>query len=65
MPYEKFKAMIIRILTGLENRVEEISETINKEVRNNIAEIKGSINEMRHTLDGMNEQEAGISRGMN
>ena len=42
------------ILTGLEERGEDISKTINIEKSNNIAEIKGSINEMRNTLDGMN-----------
>ena len=33
--------MIIKILTGLDKRVEDISETINPGIRNNIAEIKG------------------------
>ena len=37
--------MIVRILTGLEKRVEDISEILN---------IKGSITEMRNMLDGMN-----------
>ena len=45
--------MITKILTGLEKRVEDISETINTEIRNNIAEIKGSTNKMRNTFDGM------------
>jgi len=36
--------MIIWILTGLEKRVEDMSETFNTEIRNN-REIKGSINE--------------------
>ena len=48
--------MITKILTGLEKRVEDISETINTEIRNNIAEIKGSINEMRSILDGMSSR---------
>ena len=43
--------MVIRILTGLGKRVEDISETLNTEIRNNIAEIKGSINKMRNILD--------------
>ena len=46
--------MVIRILTGLEKRVEDVSETLNTEISNNIAEIKGSRNEMRNMLDGMN-----------
>ena len=53
-PDGEFKAVIIRILTGLEKRVENISETINIEIRDNIAEVKGLINEMRNMLSGMN-----------
>ena len=49
-PDGEFKAMIIRILIGLEKRVEGISEILNTEIRNNIAEIKDSINEMRKCL---------------
>ena len=36
-------------------RVENITETINTEIMNNI-EIKGSITEMRNTLGGMNSR---------
>ena len=35
----EFKAMIIRILTALKKRVEDMSETLNTAIRNNIAEI--------------------------
>lgn len=41
--------MIIRILTELEKRVEDMSKTLNTEIRNNIAKIEGSISEMRNT----------------
>ena len=50
------KAMIIRMLTGLEKRVEGMSETLNTEIRNNIAKIKGTINDMRNALDGVNNR---------
>ena len=43
MSDREFKAVIIRILTGLEKRVEDMSDTLNTEIRNNIAEIKGPI----------------------
>jgi len=56
MPDREFKVMTMKILTGLEKRVEDISETLNTEIRNNIAEIKGSIGEMRNTFDGMNNR---------
>jgi len=48
--------MIINILTGLEKRVEDMSEILNTEIRNKIVEIKGSISEMRNMLDGMNSR---------
>ena len=53
---KEFKVMIIRILTGIENRVESMNETQNIKIRNKIAEIKGSINEIRNTPDGINNR---------
>jgi len=41
---------------GLEKRVEDISEALTTEIRNNTAEVKGSLNEMRNTPDGMNSR---------
>ena len=35
MPDREFKVMIIKILTGLEKRVEDISEILNKEIKKN------------------------------
>lgn len=43
--------MIIRLLTGLQKRAENISEIINTEIRNNITEKRGLINKMRNTPD--------------
>ena len=63
MSDREFKAVIIGILTKLEKRVEDVSKTLNTEIRNNIAEIKGLINEMRIMPDGMKQD--GRSRGMN
>lgn len=37
-------------------RVEDISETIKKEIRSNTVEIKGSINKIKNMLDGMNSK---------
>ena len=48
--------MTIKILAGLEKRVEDTSETINTEIRNNIAERKDSISKIRNMLDGMNSR---------
>ena len=38
----------------LEKRVEDMHETLNTKIMNNIIEIKGLISKMRNTLDGMN-----------
>lgn len=48
--------MFKRILTKLE-KIAGMSETLNIEIRNKIAEIKGLINKMRNTFDGMNMME--------
>ena len=42
MPYGIFKSMPIRILTGLEKKVGDRSESLTTEIKNNIAEIKVS-----------------------
>ena len=52
----EFKTMNIKILSGLEKRLVNISETLNIEIRNKIAEIKDSINKMRNRLDGKNSR---------
>lgn len=52
----QFKEMIISMSTGFEKRVEDTSERLNRKIRNNMAEIKGTINERRNTLDGMNSR---------
>ena len=40
MPDEQLKVKVIRILTRLEKRVGDLSETLNTKIRNNIADIK-------------------------
>ena len=54
MPEREFKATITRIHTGLEKRMEDMNETLNIEIRNNIAETNSSLNEMRNRFDVMN-----------
>ena len=49
MPDKEFKVMITKILTGLEKRVEEMSETLNTKIRTN-----STINEIRYTRDKIN-----------
>ena len=46
MPDREFQVMVIKILTGLEKTVEDLSETLNKEIENikkNQSEIKNSV----------------------
>ena len=43
MPDREFKVMIIWILAGLK-KGKDISDIVNTEIRNKIAEIKGSLN---------------------
>ena len=39
--------MIIKRLTGLQQRVEDISETLDKEMKDNISEVNNAINEIK------------------
>ena len=56
MPHREFKIMTIKILTGLEKRLEDTSETLNKEIKKNQSEMKNTINEIENTLDGINSR---------
>ena len=48
--------MIIKILTGLEKGMEDKREIPNTEIKNNIEEIKRSINEMKNMIDVINSR---------
>ena len=53
-PDKEFKVMIIKILSGPEKRVEDLSEIHNKEIENikkNQTEIKNSLNKIKSTLE--------------
>ena len=53
MPDREFK-IIIKILIGLQKRVEDISETPNKEIKKSQSEMNNTINEIKNTLDEIN-----------
>ena len=55
MPDREFKTIITEMLTRLEKRVDDMSETFKAEIRNNIDEIKG-LKKIRNTLDGMHSR---------
>ena len=48
--------MMIKILTGFQKSVEGITETLDKEIKNNISKMKNSINETKNTLDEINSR---------
>ena len=51
--------IVIKILTGLEKRVEYLSEALNKETENikkNQSEMKSSITEIKNKLKGLNSR---------
>jgi len=56
MPDRKFKVMIIKILTGLEERVEDISETLKKEIKKNQSEMKNTTIEIKNIFDGIHSR---------
>ena len=63
-PDRKFKVMIIKTLTGLEKRMEDISETLTteiKELKKNQSEMKDAINKVGNRVDTINSrlEEAG------
>jgi len=55
MSNTEFKVMIIKTLTGLEKRVEDITKTLNTEIKKNQSEMKDTINEIKNKLDGLNK----------
>ena len=54
MPDKEFKVMIIKMLTGLEKELKNISETLNREIKKSKSEMNNRRNEIKNTLDGIN-----------
>lgn len=60
IPESIFKVMIIKILSGLEKRLEDLSETHSKDIENiekNDSQIKDSITEIKNTLGRINSRQ--------
>lgn len=55
-PDPECKVMIIKILTGLEKIVEDISESLNKEIKKNRSEMTNTVNEIKNIQDGINRR---------
>ena len=56
MPDREFKVMIIKVLSRLQRKVEDITEILDKEIKMSVSKIKNSINEMKNTIDGINRR---------
>ena len=58
MPVREFKVMAIKLLIGLDKRVGNLSETLNKEVRvkKNQSVMQNSITDIKNTLEGINSR---------
>lgn len=55
----EFKAIIIRLLTGLERRIEDINETFIteiKQLKRNESEMKSAISKIGNRLDAINSR---------
>ena len=56
MPEKTFKVMIIKMLTGLEKRMEELSKSFNKKMENikELIRVEDHDNGNKSTLEGIN-----------
>lgn len=55
----KFRLMVIKILPGLEQKAENLTETLNKEIeniKNNQLEMKNTITEIKSIPEGINSR---------
>ena len=66
MTDREFKLIIIDILIEVEKKVEDFNETLNRDIRNNIAEIKSSINKIRKKmLDRIDSRQKEAEKSIN
>ena len=57
LPEEEFRIMIVKMIKNLENRMEKMQESINKdlkELKNKYTETNNTITEIKNTLEGIN-----------
>ena len=56
-PEKEFRIMIVKMIKNLENKMEEMQESINKELeelKNKQTDTNNTITEIKNTLDGIN-----------
>ena len=59
LPEKQFRIMIVKIIQNLENKVEKMQESINKnleELKNKHTETNSTITEIKDTLEGINRR---------
>ena len=59
LPEEEFRIMIVEMIKNLENKMEEIQQSINKgleELKNKHTETNNTITENKNTLEGINSR---------
>ena len=59
LPEKEFRVMIVKMIQNLGNRMEKIQQMFNidlEELRNKQTETNNTINEMKNTLEGINNR---------
>ena len=59
LPGKEFRVMIVKIIKSLENKMEKMQESINKdleELKNENTETKNTITEIKNALEGINSR---------
>ena len=59
LPEKEFRIMIVKMIINLENKMDKMQESINKEIeelKNNHIETNNTITEIKNTLEGINSR---------
>ena len=59
LPEKEFRIMVVKMIKNLENKMEKMQESINKdleELKNKHAETNNAITEIKNTLEGINSR---------
>ena len=59
LPEKEFRIMIVKMIKNLENRMEKMQESVNKdleELKNKQTETNNTIIEIKNTLEGINSR---------
>ena len=59
LPEKQFRIMIVKMIKNLENKMEKMQESINKdleELKNKYSETNNTITEIKNTLEGINRR---------